>query len=146
MIENLSESSNDSNATSSLETNWSVVINDATAEKLNDYICNSIPKSSAYQTNHELYCRFCLDLSRHKMKKQLRQCNQPQCPVKFNVLLCEKKDIGSIAQKLEHNHCLSDYYNNYNGLPEKVKTVIKNLINTNPKLIPRQIRTYLNNN
>ncbi|RNA10635.1 hypothetical protein BpHYR1_019335 [Brachionus plicatilis] len=52
----------------------------------------------------------------------------------------------SIAQKYEHCHDIYDSFSNENGLSDKIKTIIIDLLANNPKLYPRQIRSHLNNN
>ncbi|RNA37758.1 hypothetical protein BpHYR1_042252 [Brachionus plicatilis] len=133
-MENSDDSSNSSSGSSNSK--WLTLIENVGEEDVSEYINIAIPKSKAYQTNHDLNCRFCLDFSKHKMKQQLRQCSHEQCPVKYNVLLCKKTNISNISIKHDHDHAVDQEYNNYNGLPEKVKIVVKNLVDTNPKLIP----------
>ncbi|CAF0714389.1 unnamed protein product [Brachionus calyciflorus] len=82
----------------------------------------------------------------HKAKQQFRKCTSDGCEVKYNLVICEVKNICSISQKNSHNHEILPQYNNENGLPDKLKQAIIELINNNPKLNPRQIRCHLNNN
>ncbi|RNA17036.1 hypothetical protein BpHYR1_031266, partial [Brachionus plicatilis] len=115
--------------------------------ELKEYIRVQIPKSVAYQTNRDYYCKLCFETTRHRAKQQLRRCDIEGCPVKYNCVTCEIKDSVSISQKADHvQHSIADEYNNENGLPDKLKNIIIELINNNPKLFPRQIRCHLNNN
>lgn len=114
-------------------------------DEIDDYIQRDIPPSNSFQTNKATYCLFCVDiLETHKAKEQLRQCKI--CNVKYSIKFCEIQKIASISQKYEHEHAMEDSYKNSNGLPQIVKDAIIRLLHTNPKLYPRQIRLYLNNN
>ncbi|RNA06618.1 hypothetical protein BpHYR1_045741 [Brachionus plicatilis] len=128
-MENFDDSSNSSSGSSNSK--WLTLIENVGEEDVSEYINIAIPKSKAYQTNHDLNCR-----------------NVVMNNVQLNIMYyyAKKNNISNISIKHDHNHAVDQEYNNYNGLPEKVKIVVKNLVDTNPKLIPRQVRTFLNNN
>ncbi|CAF1103617.1 unnamed protein product [Brachionus calyciflorus] len=110
MAEALLEDSDSNSSQSSLATlfkknkyTWEIIRNDLNEMEISEYFRKSVPKSIVYQTNHDNYCKRCIDdLMRHKAKQQLRRCDFDKCPVKYNIIFCEKINVGSISQALTH--------------------------------------------
>ncbi|CAF0999539.1 unnamed protein product [Brachionus calyciflorus] len=141
-VDESSNSSNDSNLMF-----WNLIEKDLSEERIKEFVRSSLPASVSYQTNRDMNCFFCVGIDFHKLKQQFRKCCEDEkCQVKYNILLCEQTNIGSISQKHEHNHLVHDEYNNTNGLPDVIKNIIIDLLTNNPKLYPRQFRSYIHNN
>ena len=97
---NLKTFDESSNSSTVSECNWTTLDSDLTSKEIKQLIASALPKSIAYQTNHDLNCRFFNDFGVHKLKQQLRKCIENEgCPVKYSVLCCEKTNIGSISKK-----------------------------------------------
>ncbi|CAF1011078.1 unnamed protein product, partial [Brachionus calyciflorus] len=135
-------SSNDSNLMF-----WNLIEKDLSEERIKEFVRSSFPPSVSYQTNRDMNCFFCVGIDFDKLKQQFRKCcENKKCQVKHNILLCEQTNKGSISQKHEHNHLVHDEDNNPNGLPDVIKNIIIDLLTNNPKLYPRQVRSYIHNN
>ena len=96
-----------------------------------------LPRSHAYQTNHDIYCHFC-KVDDHQIKWQYRVCKaEEKCPVIYCVDYCPIIDNGPIQQKNLHYHELADSFNNENGLCEKIKATILEILEFNPTKFPK---------
>ncbi|RNA18845.1 hypothetical protein BpHYR1_023915 [Brachionus plicatilis] len=82
-------------------------------QELKNFVTYSLPKSLAYLTDRDTYCGYCFnnELQRHKAKQQLRKCDADvNCTVKYRSIICETRNVCSIAQKYEHCHDIYDSY------------------------------------
>ncbi|CAF0943875.1 unnamed protein product [Brachionus calyciflorus] len=88
---------------------WELLESGLTEDEVKEFLRIHLPKSLAYQTNRDFFCKECFENNKHKAKQKLRKCAEENCPVKYNCLICECKNIASISQKNVHNHTILEF-------------------------------------
>ena len=138
---------------------WKILEKNLTSTEVKKYIKQSIPKSKAYQTNTKVCCNMCTheesdNISpNHKIKRQYRKCiiqdyemlhSGVKCDVKYKIDYCNSANIARIYMSGEHTHALNYKYNNANGMDDKVKHAISDILKNNIRQYPKMIRKSLN--
>ena len=143
MASNFSEPSSPTSSISSSIGDWVVLLFGKNRNDIDVYIEKRIPRSNAYQTNHDVDCHFC-KVQEHQIKRQYRKCKEgEECPVIYRIDHCSIKDIGRIQQNNDHSHELADSYHNENGLCDEIKAAIVKILEFNPTKFPKQIQVQL---
>ena len=111
---------------------------------MDDYIDFKIPGSisTGYRSNDTK----CVLNKEHKMGTQRRSCDEYEdCPYKYKILKCEICNWFRIPGTDEHNHDLKYEYDNLNGLHQRIKYIILELMDKGTTQ-PKHIHIFLTKN